>query len=336
MARVGRAPPPRGHALRATTRRRRCRRAGATRCASSPGAGGTRWEQWDFARALRASRPDVLFAPGYTAPLACPAPVALAVHDVSFFAHPEWYPAARASADARSRPGRRGAPGSCWRRRRSRRARSCATSASTPPGFAWSTSASARRREPSGESRDPVVLFVGSLFQRRRVDVLIDAFAVVARTRPGARLEIVGENRTTPRVDFAAAIAARGLEGARAPAALGRRRHPRRLVSPRHRLRVSLASTKASASPRSRRMARGAVPLVLDTPVAREILRRGRPAAWPTRPVSSPTWRPRCVAARRSGGPRALSPRRRPVLASYRWADAAARTLAHVEEAAGA
>ena len=33
------------------------------------GAGGTRWEQWTLARALARERPDVLFAPGYTAPL---------------------------------------------------------------------------------------------------------------------------------------------------------------------------------------------------------------------------------------------------------------------------
>jgi len=35
-----------------------------------PGDGGTRWEQGQLARALRKDRPDVLFAPGYTAPAA--------------------------------------------------------------------------------------------------------------------------------------------------------------------------------------------------------------------------------------------------------------------------
>ena len=43
-----------------------------------PGGGGTRWEQWDFMRALGRERPDVVFAPGYTAPLAAPAPTATA------------------------------------------------------------------------------------------------------------------------------------------------------------------------------------------------------------------------------------------------------------------
>ena len=56
-----------------------------------PGSGGTAWEQWTLSRALAADRPDVLFAPGYTAPLTAPCPVAVAIHDVSFAAHPEWF-----------------------------------------------------------------------------------------------------------------------------------------------------------------------------------------------------------------------------------------------------
>ena len=56
-----------------------------------PGGGGTRWEQHTLLRALGATRPDVLFAPGYSAPLLAPVPVLLTVHDVSFFAHPEYF-----------------------------------------------------------------------------------------------------------------------------------------------------------------------------------------------------------------------------------------------------
>ena len=41
--------------------------------------------------ALRRERPDVFFAPGYTAPLTVAAPLVLTIHDVSFFAHPEWF-----------------------------------------------------------------------------------------------------------------------------------------------------------------------------------------------------------------------------------------------------
>ena len=58
-----------------------------------PGSGGTVWEQWTLSRALSTDRPDVLFAPGYSAPLTAPCPTAVAIHDVSFAAHPEWFSA---------------------------------------------------------------------------------------------------------------------------------------------------------------------------------------------------------------------------------------------------
>src|SRR5260221_8430177 len=56
-----------------------------------PGDRGTSWEQGALAQAIRRDRPDVLFAPGYTAPLLQSVPTALAIHDVSFLAHPEWF-----------------------------------------------------------------------------------------------------------------------------------------------------------------------------------------------------------------------------------------------------
>ena len=43
------------------------------------------------ARAFARARADVFFAPGYTAPLTVAAPLVLTIHDVSFFAHPEWF-----------------------------------------------------------------------------------------------------------------------------------------------------------------------------------------------------------------------------------------------------
>ena len=108
-----------------------------------------------------------------------------------------------------------------------------------------------RRRSPR---RAPLVLFVGSLFQRRRLDVLIDAFARVAAARPDARLEIVGENRTRAARGLRGAIAARGPRARASAARLGRRR--RRSTALYRRgvgVRVPVATTRASASRRSRR-----------------------------------------------------------------------------------
>jgi glycosyltransferase involved in cell wall biosynthesis len=45
---------------------------------------------FDLAMKLRQDRPDLLHVQ-YTAPLACPAPVVVSVHDVSFLEHPEYF-----------------------------------------------------------------------------------------------------------------------------------------------------------------------------------------------------------------------------------------------------
>ncbi len=299
-----------------------------------PGSGGTRWEQWEFARALGRDRPDVLFAPGYTAPLACPAPVALAVHDVSYFAHPEWFTA---------REGLRRRQITAWAARRAHvvlapsafSAREIVRFTGVPESRVRVVYLGVREATASSLGRRPSVLFVGSLFQRRRIDVVIDAFARIAGRHPEAHLDIVGENRTRPRVDYAAQVAALGL-GAR--------------VNVRHWVDdESLTALYGQATAFAflseyegfgftplEALAHGAVPVVLDTPVAREIY--GDAAA---RIADGPDLVERLAAEldRLLSDPGARTPyliAAAPVLASYRWADTAARTWRALEEAAGA
>jgi glycosyltransferase involved in cell wall biosynthesis len=298
------------------------------------GSGGTRWEQWEFARALGRDRPDVLFAPGYTAPVACPAPVALAVHDVSYFAHPEWYTA---------REGMRRRQITAWAARRAHvvlapsafSAREIVRFTGVPESRVRVVYLGVRPATPGPGPRSPSILYVGSLFQRRRLDVLIAAFAAVAKAHPDAHLDIVGENRTVPRVDYAAQVAALGL-GAR--------------VSVRHWVDDELlASLYAQATAFAflseyegfgftplEALAHGAVPVVLDTPVAREVY--GEAAV---RVADGPTLVEALAAAlgRLLTDPAARAPHLAAapaVLASYRWADTAARTWRALEEAAGA
>lgn len=51
---------------------------------------------WDLVRKLRDDPPDLLHVQ-YTAPLGCPVPVVVSVHDVSFLEHPEYFTRARAA-----------------------------------------------------------------------------------------------------------------------------------------------------------------------------------------------------------------------------------------------
>ena len=176
-----------------------------------PGGTGTWWEQTALRRAVRADRPDVFFAPAYTAPIGLGIPFAVTIHDVSFLAHPEWF-----------RPRER------WRRRfLAHQMASSAKLIFTDSEFSRAEIASrlgvddARLKvvlpgvsspgdialETTTE-RDPLVLYVGTVLNRRNLPELIAAFARVTQTRPDARLVIVGANRTWPPQDLGKATAA--------------------------------------------------------------------------------------------------------------------------------
>jgi glycosyltransferase involved in cell wall biosynthesis len=62
-------------------------------------------------------------------------------------------------------------------------------------------------------ARDGLVLYVGSIFSRRHLPELIDGFSRLAVRHPHLRLEIVGENRSTPHVDLQAHMAQSPVAG---------------------------------------------------------------------------------------------------------------------------
>jgi glycosyltransferase involved in cell wall biosynthesis len=160
------------------------------------GSGGTAWEQMTLPGAVAGTRADLLFAPGYTAPLTVTAPLVLTIHDVSYFAHPEWFS---------FREGTRRRLLTAWSARRARRVITDSNFSKTEIERlvgVKNVRAIPLGMDPAGERADDpssprsTVLYVGSIFQRRRVDRLIAAFDRVVARVPAARLEIVGENRT--------------------------------------------------------------------------------------------------------------------------------------------
>ena len=300
------------------------------------GGGGTMWEQRALPAALRAHRPDVLFAPGYTAPLTVPAPVVLTVHDVSFFAHPEWFS---------FREGTRRRLLTAWSARRARRvitdsvfsqseiARHIGIERSRvtviPLGVDQPTSGS---RIPDPGPREPLVLFVGSIFERRRVDRLIEAFDEVAARVPGARLEIVGENRTRrPRLD---------LDAIRRTGASADRIHIRSYVDDE-----TLASLYKRASVLAflseyegfgftplEALAAGVAPVLLDTPIARETCGAAAQYVAPEAPNTAVA--AAIVDLLTDASARAdIMRRAADVLPRYDWEIAAADTMKVIEEA---
>jgi glycosyltransferase involved in cell wall biosynthesis len=182
-----------------------------------PGPPGTWWEQVRLPATAGRDHLDVFFAPGYTTALRFAVPTVVAIHDVSFTAHPEWF---TAREGLRRRWLTRQ---SAWRARRvltisefSRRELVERLGVSNdrisviPPGLTspvTPTSVTLGRRPGAG------VLYVGSIFNRRRLPDLVRAFAPIARSHAGATLDIIGDDRSHPREDLEGAIAHEGLAG---------------------------------------------------------------------------------------------------------------------------
>ena len=184
-----------------------------------PGSPGTVWEQIALPRACRRDDLTVFFAPGYTAPLRMNVPTVVLVHDISFAAHPEWF---------RLKEGLRRRLFTRWSSERAKLVLTVSQSVRREiishfglpedrvrcvyPGVISLGGGSKDQDPPSVRSaREPLVLFVGSIFNRRHLPDLIHAFKPIAREHSAARLAIVGDNRTHPYEDLEAVAAAAGI-----------------------------------------------------------------------------------------------------------------------------
>jgi glycosyltransferase involved in cell wall biosynthesis len=296
------------------------------------GHGGTLWEQTTLPRSIRATGADVFFAPGYTAPLTVAAPLVLTIHDVSFFAHPEWFS---------FREGVRRRSITAWSARRAKAVitdtefskREIERFIGIAPGRIRTIPLGLDARGVAASREAGLVLYAGSIFQRRRVDRLIAAFDLVADTVPAARLEIVGENRTNPPLD---------LEALRRQC-----RHADRITIRSYVDDATLASLYEQASVFAflseyegfgltplEALAGGVPPIVLDTPVARETCGAG---ARYVAPSASDTEIAAAIAELLTSpdARQHIMRHRHDVLGRYDWNVAAAATLAVLEEAAG-
>ncbi|HEY2149616.1 MAG TPA: glycosyltransferase family 1 protein [Vicinamibacterales bacterium] len=188
-----------------------------------PGA-GTWWEQVRLPRAAASDQIDAWFSPAYTMPMRIAVPSVVAIHDLSFVAHPEWF---RFKEGIRRR----------WLTRASAARASAVLTISQfskhelidrldvsaskihviPPGIDPGASRPDGRSAGVDDARVPMtgaprILYAGSIFNRRHVTDLIRAFAPIARTHREARLDLVGDNRTYPFEDLARTIRVETLD----------------------------------------------------------------------------------------------------------------------------
>ena len=289
---------------------------------------GTWWEQTHLRRAIKSDPPDVFFAGAYTAPLALRVPLAVTIHDVSFAAHPEWFrPREGARRRLLTRQAARSADvvftDSAFSQREiiDRLAVPAERIRVIPPGVTC--------RTPGSSAREPLVLFAGSVLNRRRLPQLVSAFATATEGLQEARLVIAGADRSYPPLDLAGLAAETGVAS--------------RIVIRDYVAEDDLNALYARASvfvflseyegfgmtPLEALSAR--VPIVvLDTPIAREVY---GDAAWyvaPDAPLTAAADAIRTLLTDRARG-EALLARAPAVLQRFSWDTAAADTLAGIE-----
>lgn len=289
---------------------------------------GTWWEQTHLRRAVRANPPDVFFASAYTAPLALGVPLAVAIHDVSFAAAPQWFrPREGARRRLLTRQAARAAEVIFTISEFSRR--EIVERLGVPADRVRVTYPSVALRHAPAGPRDPMVLYVGSIFNRRRLPSTISAFAAATARRPQARLVIAGADRSYPALDLAGLAAEAGVAG---------RVDVRNYVSEaelddlyaRASVFVFLSEYEGFGLTPLEALSADVPIVVLDTPVAREVY---GDAAWYVSPVNdvvNAAEAIRTLMEDEASRARVLATAPA-ILARYSWDRAADDTLAAIE-----
>lgn len=172
------------------------------------------WEQIYLPLRLMKGKCNLFFSPSYTFPLLIKGTAIVTIHDISYEVNPDWFPSREA-----------------WIRRiftrySIRKAKAIITISEfskrdiirlyginekkvkviyLAPDRAFSTvtdSNSLKNIKERYNTGERFVLYVGSILNRRPIDILLRAFSDVLKDSTGLKLFIVGENRTFPKKDF--------------------------------------------------------------------------------------------------------------------------------------
>jgi glycosyltransferase involved in cell wall biosynthesis len=194
-----------------------------SRALGAGASAGVYWQERWLPPAARQDGLDVFFSPAYSCPLSLDLPRVTAVHDLSFFAHPQDF----AFVDALRR---RILVGLALHA--SRIVPVCSDFTRRELGRLFPDVAAKAVHVPLGPDDDlpppplraaararlgvhgPYVITVGAVLNRRCAPELLRAAARLARRHPALVLDVVGENRTHPRLDLGGMAAALGI-GAR-------------------------------------------------------------------------------------------------------------------------
>lgn len=172
---------------------------------------GLAWQERRLPPAAREDALDVFFSPAYSCPLSLDLPRVTAVHDLSFFSLPQ---------DFAFLDGLRRRLLVAQSLRASRFVLACSDFTRREIGTRFPELAERVVAVPLGADDDlappppreeararlgvsgPFVLTVGAIFNRRRLPELLRAMVRLRHRLPGVVLDVVGENRTHPRLDL--------------------------------------------------------------------------------------------------------------------------------------
>jgi glycosyltransferase involved in cell wall biosynthesis len=183
-------------------------------------ARGLSWQERLVPPAAREDGVDVFFSPAYSCPLSLDLPRVTTVHDLSFFAHPQDF----AFVDALRRrvlvglslqASRVVTVVSDFTRRELLR---LFPDAARVVHVAHGSDDDLPPPPPRTEARDrldlagPYVITVGTVLNRRCAPELLRATARLVHRHPGLVLDVVGENRTHPRIDLEEMVRTLGLQ----------------------------------------------------------------------------------------------------------------------------
>jgi glycosyltransferase involved in cell wall biosynthesis len=181
---------------------------------------GLVWQQLALPEAARADRLDLFFSPAYACPLALRVPRVTAVHDLSFYSHPQ---------DFTPRDGLRRRLLTGLSVAASRAVLACSDFTRRELVGRFPAAADRVVRVPLGPDDDlppapsreearrrlglsgPLLVTVGAILNRRCLPELLRSVARLAARHPGLVLDVVGENRTHPRLDLPARVRSLGL-----------------------------------------------------------------------------------------------------------------------------
>ena len=182
---------------------------------------GILWQERRLPVAVGRDQLDVFFAPAYVCPLSLDVPRVTTVHDMSFFPIPDDFPLGdavrRRFLVARSlRASRHVIAVSDFTRREilGHFPEGAGRVTWVPHGADDDIPAAPDRKTARSrlEVRGPFLVSVGSILNRRRLPILLRAIGLLRNRHRQIMLDVVGENRTHPRLDLPALVSSLGLD----------------------------------------------------------------------------------------------------------------------------